>query len=261
MLSEPIAVPLRRPSAEALSAPLPLAEGLAQRLLLRGLMASLGRAVTVEGGEYLADLGQPAVFVLNHNNAVESVLAPAVLLHLRRGRSIHFLTDWMYLHLPLIGRLLRLSAPIPVYRKPARWRLGERLRQAGRKESVVEACVARLAQGKSIGLFPEGTRNPDPRTLLRGRLGLGEVVLRTGSPVIPVGLHYPAARTLGRAPHFGRLVIRVGDPLGFLAEARTAGGALPADRQRLVRRVVAVTMKALGELAEKSYPYPSADEA
>jgi 1-acyl-sn-glycerol-3-phosphate acyltransferase len=142
----------------------------------------------------------------------------------------------MYLHLPILGSVLRLCAPIPVYAKPARWRFGERLRQAGRRESVVEACVAHLRRGKSIGLFPEGRRNPDPRALLRGRLGIGEVVLRTGSPVIPVGLHYPAARILGRAPHFGYLVLRVGAPLRFGGEHLAAQDASQADRQRLVRR-------------------------
>lgn len=261
MPTESIAFPLDgpsrtvyRPSDLAFRASWPELRDLRQRILLRALLATLGRSVEVEGAEVLAEAGEPAIFALNHNNSVESVLAPAVLIHLRGGRGIHFLTDWMYLHLPLLGSLLRLSAPIPVYNKPARWRFGERLRQAGRCASTVEACVSHLRRGRSIGLFPEGKRNPDPQFLLRGRLGVGEVVLRTGSPVIPVGLHYPAARQLGRAPHFGRLVLRIGDPLRFVAEHQNARHAAPDERHRLVRRVVATTMEALAALSGKSCP-------
>lgn len=263
MPTDSIALPLdppsrgvHRPAEGAFRAPWPELRDLRQRLLLRALLATLGRSVEVEGARILGEVEEPSIFALNHSNSVESVLAPAVLIHLREGRGIHFLADWMYLHLPLLGALLRLSSPIPVYGKPARWRLGERLRQAGRRAPVVEACVSHLLQGRSLGLFPEGRRNPDPRSLLRGRHGLGEVVLRTGVPVVPVGLHYPAARRLGRAPHLGRLVLRVGDPLRFVAEREHARGALPGERRRLVQRVVATTMAALATLSGKSYPFP-----
>jgi 1-acyl-sn-glycerol-3-phosphate acyltransferase len=201
-------------------------------------MLTFGRLVTVEGAERLAEVPEPAIFALNHSNAVEAVLAPCVLIHLRRGRLLHFLADWMYLHVPVLGWVIRQCEPIPVYRKPARWRIGEAYRLEHRRESVVEACLERLAAGGSLGIFPEGTRNRDPRRLLRGRSGLGEIVLRSAAPVVPVGLHYPAAGRLGRAPRIGRLVLRIGEPMTFQAEQ---------DRREIVSRV----MDALQELCQR----------
>lgn len=237
--------PVLRPSADALRAEWPELSGTLRRAALRAVMLTFGRLVTVEGAERLAEVPEPAIFALNHSNALEAVLAPCVLIHLRRGRLLHFLADWMYLHVPVVGWLIRQCEPIPVYRKPARWRIGEAYRLERRKrQSVVEACLDRLAAGGSLGIFPEGTRNPDPARLGKGRSGLGEIALRSAAPIVPVGLHYPAAARLGCAPCIGRLVLRIGEPMTFQDER---------DRREIVARV----MGALEELSGKtSQPFP-----
>lgn len=253
MRTEPSS-PVLQPSADALYAEWPELSGTLRRAALRTVMLTFGRLVTVEGAERLAEIPEPAIFALNHSNAVEAVLAPCVLIHLRRGRLLHFLADWMYLHVPVVGWLLRQCEPIPVYGKPARWRIGEAYRLERRKrESVVEACLGRLAAGGSLGIFPEGTRNPDPSRLGKGRGGLGEIVLRSAAPVVPVGLHYPAAARLGRAPYLGRLVLRIGEPLSFEEERMAA----EHNRRETAQRVVDRVMGALEELSGKTYqPFP-----
>ncbi|HEY9422556.1 MAG TPA: 1-acyl-sn-glycerol-3-phosphate acyltransferase, partial [Thermoanaerobaculia bacterium] len=95
-------------------------------------------------------------------------------------------------------------------------------------------------------------RNPDPGRLLRGRNGLGELVLRSAAPVIPVGIHYPASDRLGRAPRLGRMTLHVGEPLPFHQE-REAAAREERDRRLLVRRVVSRVMAALEELSGKAY--------
>jgi 1-acyl-sn-glycerol-3-phosphate acyltransferase len=231
--------PVLRPSAGALRAEWPELSGALRRATLRAVMLTFGRLVTVEGAERLAEIPEPAIFALNHSNALEAVLAPCVLIHLRQGRLLHFLADWMYLHVPVVGWVIRQCEPIPVYGKPARWRIGEAHRLERRKrQSVVEACLGRLAAGGSLGIFPEGTRNPDPVRLGKGRSGLGEIALRSAAPVVPVGLHYPAAGRLGRTPRVGRLVLRIGEPMTFQAEQ---------DRREIVSRV----MDALQELCQR----------
>ncbi|HEX2225391.1 MAG TPA: lysophospholipid acyltransferase family protein, partial [Thermoanaerobaculia bacterium] len=179
-------------------AALPALQGRRRRALARLVMLTCGGLVEVEGAGRLRGLPEPAIFALNHSNSFESVLVPTTLIWLRGGRPLHFLIDWMFLHLPLLGWLLRQCEPIPVYSKPAkgRWREEQRLEQL--KAPVLDACLARLATGGSLGIFPEGTRNRDPRRLLRARAGLGELILRTDVPVVPVGIHYPAAERLGR---------------------------------------------------------------
>jgi 1-acyl-sn-glycerol-3-phosphate acyltransferase len=238
-----------RPGLAALRTPLPLLPGWHRRALCRLIVATLGRLAEIEGAERLAALPEPVIFACNHSNALEALLVPALLTHLRRGRAVHFLADWMYLRLPLLGWLLRLGEPIPVYAKRARfgwrdeWRR-QQLREPGR--SAVERCLARLAAGGSVGLFPEGTRNPRPDRLLRGRPGIGALALRSGAAVVPLGIRFPAAARLGRAPLLGRLVVRCGEPL------RPAAGR-PRDATREV-------MAALAELSGKA-PAPEAAPA
>jgi 1-acyl-sn-glycerol-3-phosphate acyltransferase len=226
---------------EPLTAPLPLLPAWHRRTTCRALMLAFGRLVEVEDAERLAALPEPVIFACNHSSAFEALLVPAALIYLRRGRPVHFLADWMYLELPLLGWLLRLSEPVAIYAKPARfgwreeWRR-RRLRASG--SSVIERCLGRLAAGGSLGIFPEGTRNRRPGRLLRGRPGVGTLALRSGVPVVPLGIRFPAAARLGRAPVLGRLVLRCGQPLRFT-------GGRPRDVAREV-------MAALAELTGRA---------
>ena len=44
-----------------------------------------------------------------------------------------------------------------------------------------------LAQGKLLGIYPEGTRTPDGR-LYRGKTGVARLALESGAPVIPCAM-------------------------------------------------------------------------
>lgn len=248
MESAPAPLPSRL--RDVWTAELPHGSGVV-RFLLRGLVTCFGRLTSVEGAEHLRGLPDPAIFALNHTSTFECLAAPAALLWLRRGRMIHFLIDWMYLHLPGIGWLMRQSDPVPVYGKPARWRLGERHRLARLRRPVLDACLERLATGGSLGIFPEGTRNRGTEQLLRGRPGLGEVVLRSTAPVVPVGLRFPAAERLGRPPRLGRMVLVIGEPLRFQEERRCAPGLAPGARRELARQIVTQAMSEIARLSQK----------
>lgn len=241
-----------------LTAELPEFPGAGRRLLARGLMLTVGSLVEVDRTERLSSLAGPVLFALNHSNSFEALVVPLALLWHRDGRPVHFFTDWMYLHLPLVGWVLRQSEPIPVYGKPARWRLGERFRRAqARREPPLAAALARLAAGGSVGIFPEGTRNGDPARLRRGRAGLGELVLQSTAPVVPVGIRHPAGERLGRVPRIGRIELHVGEPMDFQAERALTAGSPGWARRALVRRVVARVMAEIAALAGKTYDHDS----
>jgi 1-acyl-sn-glycerol-3-phosphate acyltransferase len=247
-------VPLVPGPRAVLAAPLPELAPAHRRFALRLLLLACGGLVTVERPERLAALPEPAIFACNHNNSYEVLPVQAALLYLRRGRPVHFLADWMYLHLPAVGWLLRQAEPIPVWGKRARWRLGERFRRASHAPAL-DACLERLAAGASLGIFPEGTRNADPGRLLPARRGLGEIVLRSAAPVVPLGLCFPAARRLGRAPRCGRLVLTPGEPLDFTAERDAASALAPGpDRRAAARRIVHRVMNELARLTGKEPP-------
>lgn len=244
---------LLRHDRSVFGAALPEMRSPARRTLARLVMLACGPLIEVEGAGRLPGLPEPAIFAFNHSNSFESLAVPAALTWLRSGRTLHFLVDWMFLRLPLVGWVLRQCEPIPVYGKPARWRLFERHRRTRARQSVLDACLERLAAGGSLGIFPEGTRNPDPDRLLRPRRGLGELILRSAVPVVPVGIVHPAARRLGRAPRVGRIAIRIGEPLDFAAERAAAAGG--ERRPDLSRQAAGRVMSALSELCGKSYPH------
>jgi 1-acyl-sn-glycerol-3-phosphate acyltransferase len=81
-------------------------------------------------------------------------------------------------------------------------------------EAVVEACVARLREGRSLLLFPEGTRSMKGGELGTFHRGAAHVALRSGRPILPLVLHC-APRALTRGQHW----YDVGDrPMSFTIE-------------------------------------------
>ncbi|HEV3076837.1 MAG TPA: 1-acyl-sn-glycerol-3-phosphate acyltransferase [Thermoanaerobaculia bacterium] len=264
-----------RPGLAPLTAPLPHFRRPAARLLCRGLMLTLGQLVEVEHRERLAAVPEPAIFALNHRNALEALLAPTVLLYLRHGAPLHFLADWMYLEAPGLGWLLRQAEPIAVYGKPARFRLRESHRRERLRRPVLDACREILGRGESIGIFPEGTRNRNERRLLRGRLGLGELALTATVPVVPVAIRYrnrettrelnrettrepnrapnretnrAPDRTPDRPPGLGRMVLSIGEPLDFAAERRQLATARTSAESRDRRPAAAPPVASRGTI-------------
>jgi 1-acyl-sn-glycerol-3-phosphate acyltransferase len=86
-------------------------------------------------------------------------------------------------------------------------------------EAVVEACAARLREGRSLLLFPEGTRSMKGGELGSFHRGAAHVALSSGSSLLPLVIHcHPRALTRGqhwydvgeRPMHF---TIEVGEPI------------------------------------------------
>jgi 1-acyl-sn-glycerol-3-phosphate acyltransferase len=204
--------------ARVLALELPRLEGSLRRVTLRSLLTLSAGAVRVEGADVLARAPEPSIFALTHHNAWESVLAPAALIALRRGRLVRFLVDWMFVDLPWTAWLVRQGEPIPVYAKPARFGLREGHRREHRHRSALAHALTVLAGGGDVGVYPEGRRNPDPWLLGRPRGGLARLALRSGAPVVPVGVDFPARDRLRRTPRAGRFVLRVGEPHRFECE-------------------------------------------
>jgi 1-acyl-sn-glycerol-3-phosphate acyltransferase len=138
------------------------------------VLAPLVRAWCAPFGVSPADCPTgPVVFVANHASHLD---APAVLAALprstRRRLAIAAAEDYFYRR-AFVGRLCSLA--LGTFPFPRQGRLGIR-----RAETL-------LAEGKSVLLFPEGTRSPDG---VRGafRPGVGHLLLATGVPAVPVAL-------------------------------------------------------------------------
>ena len=153
------------------------------------------------GHERLPD--GPCVILANHQSEWETVylqlLHPPVCTVLKRE----------LLNIPIFGWALRLLHPIALDRsKPAR-----------AMKQVLTQGKARLEEGLSVLIFPEGTR-VSPGSRVRYNKSGAVIACRAGMPVVPVA-HNAGERWPGR--HWvkkpGRLSLEVGPPIA--TEGRT----------------------------------------
>lgn len=179
----------------------------------------------------------PAIIASNHLSEVDSLVIPMVT-----PRPIAFLAKAEYFTGPGLKGWASRSfftgcGAVPVERGNGRAAL-----------AALETAEQILDRGEVFGIYPEGTRSPDGR-LYRGRLGVARLALKTGAPVIPVGLvGTDAVQPIGqRVPRIGPVTVRFGAPLEF---SRYRG----LERNRTVQRaVVDEIMRAILELSQQDY--------
>lgn len=155
--------------------------------------------VTVEGLEHVPASG-PLIIAANHiSNAdpplMASWLTPAL------GRPIHWMAKSEALEWPLAGWFMRQNGAFGIRRGAAdteAFRLAKRV----------------LDEGRVLGAFPEGTRSPTG-ALQKAKDGVSLLALRTGAPILPVGVagtdrFWPRGQKLWGVG--GRIALRVGEP-------------------------------------------------
>jgi 1-acyl-sn-glycerol-3-phosphate acyltransferase len=180
-----------------------------------------------------ADIPEDAVlFAANHPSATDPFL-----IHLHRRMSV-MITENAFAF-PVLGKLLSRIDQISV--APG----GDSLHQAHQ----------RLMSGRSVGIFPEGDFSPEEGGLLPPRSGAARLALRTGAPVIPVGIFLQRDRILRLKSRLkgknhigfwywrGPYVVTIGEPMYFEGD--------PEDRYH-VRAVGRAIMARIAQLAEES---------
>ena len=150
----------------------------------------------VEGVGHVPRRG-PAILACNHVSFLDWMFLPLVV----RFRHIAFLAKLEYFTRPgLKGALQRFfftaTGQVPV----------DRTGTDG-ATAALRAATGLLADGRLVGVFPEGTRSRDGR-LYRGRTGVARMAAATGVPVIPCatvgvfevappGTRFPRPRRIG----------------------------------------------------------------
>lgn len=172
-------------------------------VLLGPLLMLVGRP-KVEGVEHVPSSG-PAILASNHLAVMDSFYLPLVV-----RRRITFLAKAEYFTgTGLKGFLSRwfftAAGQVPIDRT-----------DADTAKAALHSAERLLADGKLLGMYPEGTRSPDGR-LYKGKTGLARLALHTGVPVIPVAMVgtnvvNPPGSTMLR---FGRVTVRFGKPIDF----------------------------------------------
>ncbi len=110
----------------------------------------------------------------------------------------------------------------------------------GRDIDALRWAHSVLDQGRALLLFPEGTRSPGG--LKKGTDGLSYIALRSGAPIVPVGIT-GTEQILGmfRIPfHFKKLRVVIGEPFTLpAAKGRIGRDDLNAATDRIMRAIAA----------------------
>lgn len=196
--------------------PLPfMAQRFLDRVLCRSVAALAQRRILrVDGLERVHPRHDPFILALNHSQRLEAVLVPTLLIFARGGKLIHFLADWNFLMVPLVGTLFRRSGTVIVGGKSARPRILNSFKPLlVPRGSPLRRAQRRLEAGRSVGVFPEGTVNRNPAELLPGHPGAAALALATGAPLIPAGIRFPGHRPGTPIGAWERMEIVIGEPI------------------------------------------------
>lgn len=206
-----------------------------KRFAVRPLLKIFFR-IDLTGTEHVPPTGA-AILASNHLSVSDSVFLPASL-----ERPVVFLAKDEYFNgAGLKGRFtawfFRSINQLPMDRSGG----------AKSAQSLASAAGA-LAEGKLLGIYPEGTRSPDGR-LYRAKLGVAKLALESGAPVIPVAMiDTHKVQPIGRRiPRPGRIGIRIGQPLDF-SDRRGQ-----AQDSQVLRQVADEIREAIGQLSGQQY--------
>ncbi|HYT10614.1 MAG TPA: lysophospholipid acyltransferase family protein [Mycobacteriales bacterium] len=166
----------------------------------------------VEGVEHVPDKG-PAIIASNHLSFSDSIFMPLMV-----PRRVTFLAKQEYFTgRGLKGWLSRMffsgAGQVPIDRA-----------SGSSAKAALETGKRILAEGKLLGIYPEGTRSPDGR-LYRGKTGVARMALEARVRVIPVAMiDTEKVQPIGRKlPRIRRVGVRFGPPLDFSRYEGLAG--------------------------------------
>jgi 1-acyl-sn-glycerol-3-phosphate acyltransferase len=179
----------------------------------------------------------PVILAANHLSFADEFFTPLAV-----RRQVHYFAKAEYFNTPGIrGRAMAAffhgMGQVPVERGDTR-----------SAAAVIDVGVDVLSEGKALGIFPEGPRSPDGR-LHKFRTGIARVAMRSGAPVVPIGLigtrevQQPGSRKWHRAP----VAVHLGAPMYFGDRAGEERSA------RVLREVTDTIREAVQELTGQDY--------
>lgn len=153
----------------------------------------------------------PKILAPNHPTTTDPLYLVTLL-----SEPVSFLITAALFNLPVVGSYLRAAGHVPALR--------------GSGGATVDAMVRQVEAGRSVAIFPEGALSPLAGGFHRPHSGVARVSLRTGAPVIPIGIglqrdrirvaeaEVDGEKSVGHFYASGPYAITVGRPLTFAGD-------------------------------------------
>jgi 1-acyl-sn-glycerol-3-phosphate acyltransferase len=159
----------------------------------------LAYGVRIEGLEHVPADG-PAILSPNHRSFFDSPLVMAMA-----PRPVIFLGKAEYMDQRATRHLFPALGMVPIRRDVKKASM-----------AALETAAGLLAEGRLVGIYPEGTRSRDG-DLHRGHTGVAHLAMLTGAPIVPVGIiGTERVQPIGAVvplPFRGPIHLRFGEPI------------------------------------------------
>jgi 1-acyl-sn-glycerol-3-phosphate acyltransferase len=158
---------------------------------------SIFARIRVVGTEHVRP-GQAYVYMANHASLIDT---PALFAYLPYPFRIMAKRELFWI--PFMGWHLRAAGHFPVDRRDAR-----------RAARSVRAVIDGIRDGRSLAVFPEGTRSPDGR-LQEFKSGAFRIAIKAGVPIVPVAIRgaFELLPKTSLAPMPGPIDVVIGEPI------------------------------------------------
>ncbi len=157
---------------------------------------------------------EPVIYMAKHQSAWETLTLQTILPH-----NSSWILKRSLVYVPVFGIAVLAADPIAINRK------------AGRKalENLITQGKAKVAKGRNMIIFPEGTRTPYGEDT-KYKLGAAKLAIAAGVPIVPVahnaGKYW---KRHGLKKHPGTMQLEIGkpiptegrDPVELTAEVKT----------------------------------------
>ncbi len=170
----------------------------------RTVFAILGIRIETAGLENVP-VDRPVIFACNHASQMD-ILA----LYLALPVEFRFVVKEELFRIPVLGLAMRTAGYVPINR-------------SGGKAAIksLREAAARIREGTSVVIFPEGTRSPDG-SLASFKPGGFLLASKSGCPIVPVAIRgshkvLPKGSAVCRP---GTITVMTGEPILTVREGR-----------------------------------------
>lgn len=151
----------------------------------------------------------PVILCSNHISLFDPPVLGAPL-----KRRIYYMAKEELFKIPLLGWLIKHLGAFPVKR-------------GGVSKESIRTALNLLAEGKMLGIFPEGTRNNQGA----GKKGAAMLALRSDAVVVPAAI-------VGSYKPFSKVVLRFGHPIDMTSYREQGGSeAMEAATEKIMAAI------------------------